>query len=560
MNQKIILSIIIVCSSVISAHNTVTSGEQIKFPSGCTVITISKGDSVFFGGNDDYINPDSWYYVEKGDSSSYGVVWIGTPDNPQQGINEKGLAYDSNGLPRYEVNPHSERLPVEGGYYHNYIVQIMHECATVKEVIDWINTHQRFPYMHDQLHFADKTGDAVIISAGEDREMVFTRKTPGNGFLVSTNFNVANPSNGYGYPCWRYERAHELLPILIDKPEPLSYKDLTNVMDAVHMEGSSWTIETLVADLVDGIIYIYYFYQYDSPVIINIKDELANPRAAGPLSSLFPEEVKKEAANRYKAVTRAQRTNMIIGISWPIVVIISLFLLFILPGRNKGLKFWLPAVIILGPAALIVKILAMNSGRRSVRKDAIIETVGDIFPIVIAFLFSQVIMILRMVTGGISQQLQLLLIFAIPLFSAWIIFHGPILALAGNKNFFRLLFRRLPHVLITTFLGLAGILPVAMPLENKTLAMSQIIPLSPWIVMTWWAIFVLGSLAGGLLIFIYEHWAVQRGFRAWTVLAGYEGEVDTPKLSKIWWWIIVSFIITLVLLVGTIILLKITSG
>ena len=105
------------------------------FPgSGCTVITISKGDSVFFGGNDDYINPDSYYWVEPGDSSRYGVIWIGTPDNPQQGVNEKGLAYDANGLPRVDVNPHSERIPVEGEYYHHYCMQIMHECSTVEEV------------------------------------------------------------------------------------------------------------------------------------------------------------------------------------------------------------------------------------------------------------------------------------------------------------------------------------------------------------------------------------------------------------------------------------------
>ncbi len=40
--------------------------------------------------------------------------------------------------------------------------------------------------------------------------------------------------------------------------------------------------------------------------------------------------------------------------------------------------------------------------------------------------------------------------------------------------------------MVTTFLGLAGIFPIAMPLENMSIAMSQIIPLSPWIVMTWW--------------------------------------------------------------------------
>lgn len=221
---------------------------------GCMVISISKGDSVFFGGNDDYINPDSYYWVEPGDPSNYGVVWIGTPDNPQQGVNEKGLAYDANGLPRYDVNPHPERTPVPGEYHH-YVMQIMHECATVQEVIDWVNDHQRQPYMHDQLHFAYPAGDAVIISAGEDGEMVFTRKAPGDGFLVSTNFNVANPSNGFGYPCRRYDLSHELLRILIDKEDPLTYRDLTGVMDAVHEESASWTIETMVADLVNGIVY-----------------------------------------------------------------------------------------------------------------------------------------------------------------------------------------------------------------------------------------------------------------------------------------------------------------
>ena len=41
---------------------------QGDIPSGCSVITISKEGSVFFGGNDDYINPDSYYWVEPGDS------------------------------------------------------------------------------------------------------------------------------------------------------------------------------------------------------------------------------------------------------------------------------------------------------------------------------------------------------------------------------------------------------------------------------------------------------------------------------------------------------------
>ncbi|HSQ17702.1 MAG TPA: hypothetical protein VLM83_08400, partial [Anaerolineales bacterium] len=39
--------------------------------SGCSVFSISKGDQVFFGGNDDYINPDSYYWVDPGDGQNY---------------------------------------------------------------------------------------------------------------------------------------------------------------------------------------------------------------------------------------------------------------------------------------------------------------------------------------------------------------------------------------------------------------------------------------------------------------------------------------------------------
>ena len=534
--------------------------KEQKIPSGCSVITISKGDRVFFGGNDDYINPDQWYFVEKGDSSKFGVIWIGRPDDPQQGVNEKGLAYDANGLPRFEVNPHIERNPVDGQYYHNYLMQILHECSTVKEVIDWANKHQRFPYMHDQMHFADKTGDAVIISAGKDGEMVFTRKPGGDGFLVSTNFNVANPSNGFDYPCWRFDKANELLGQLIDNAEPLSYKDVTNVMDAVHQESSSWTIETLVADLTNGVIYLYYFYQYDDPAVINIKEELANPGEAGPLSKLFPAKVQQEAAKRYREVTKTIRMNNVIGRSWAALLIISLVLLFILPDRRKGLRFWIPAVIVFGPVALIAKQIAVRQGKITQFRKALTETVGDLVPVSLAYVVAQVILVLKTVSGGVSEQTQGLFIFGLPLFAAWIIFHSPLLASAGRKNFLKFLFQRLPQVLVVTFLGLAGIFPVAMPLENMSLAMSQIIPLSPWIVLTWWAITVLGSLAGGLFIFIYENWAVKRGYQAWSVFAGNDADVITPGWSKLWWWVIISVLVIFAGLIVGVMLLKAMTG
>ena len=78
------------------------------------------------------------------------------------------------------------------GDYTDYPVHILHACATVEEVVNWVNTHQWRSYMHDQMQFADATGGAVMISA-DGRGGGLYPQAAGDGFLVSTNFNVANP-------------------------------------------------------------------------------------------------------------------------------------------------------------------------------------------------------------------------------------------------------------------------------------------------------------------------------------------------------------------------------
>ena len=45
-----------------------------------------------------------------------------------------------------------------------------------------------------------------------------------------------------------------------------------------------------------------------------------------------------------------------------------------------------------------------------------------------------------------------------------------------------------------------------------------------------------------LVLFGFEFWAVRRGFRAWSVLAGGEGEVTSAPRRKVWWWILLSYV------------------
>jgi hypothetical protein len=510
-------------------------------PSGCTVFTISKGDRVFFGGNDDYINPDSYYWVDPGKGEDYGAIWIGPPTNVQQGVNEKGLAYDANGLPSVDTNPHREREPVYGDYTI-YPIRILHECATVVEVIEWVEVHQWHPYMHDQMQFADASGDAVIISAGEDGEVVFTRKPQGDGFLVSTNFNVANPSNGYGYPCWRYDTATERLSELLNRETELTAQDATDVLDAVHTEGgSSWTLESMVADLPHGVVYLYTFYQYDQPLVLNVAEEIAKAPPPSMLNKMFPEDVRVESARRYQQAIAKQDLCTQIGKIWAGLVLASLVIIILFARRSLwGWIFWMDIAIVLGPLGLLVWLIAGRKHNLHAWQAALVEAAGYLPPVVVAYMV--VLGVLIVFPQAQSNQLLLLLIvFILPVLLGWLFFQGPLLALATRRGYLRTLGQRLPAAWVGANLGMAGVFALATPLVDWLSRTCSLLEPSPWTLASLWAAVIAGAVLGLLLVILYEGWAVRRGFRAWSVLASAEGEVSTPPWRKLWWWILLGF-------------------
>jgi hypothetical protein len=52
---------------------------------------------------------------------------------------------------------------------------------------------------------------------------------------------------------------------------------------------------------------------------------------------------------------------------------------------------------------------------------------------------------------------------------------------------------------------------------------------------------VIGALVAMVPLLLYEGWAVRRGFRAWSVLAGPGGGLTSPSWRRHWWWILLGF-------------------
>jgi hypothetical protein len=224
-----------------------------------------------------------------------------------------GLAFDINALKETPLRPHPELPPMPD--YEGYV--ILKNCATVEEAMELIPSYNCDKAMWGQIHFADAQGDAVVIGAGPDKELTFTRKQRGDGMLVSTNFNVAHypPEEREGL-CWRYDTAVEMLE-KIENEHDLTVDYFSSILDAVHQEGRNPTQYSTIIDLKQGDIYVFYFHQFEERVMLNVSEELSRNPEPTSLKTLFSQKIVDHAIGDYESSGLRERIKymvMAIGI------------------------------------------------------------------------------------------------------------------------------------------------------------------------------------------------------------------------------------------------------
>ncbi len=325
----IVFSTLIVGAEFISRKTTIDS-----VPGSCTIFSASVGDKVLFGNNEDYNNPKTYYWTEPASNENYGAVYLGYENYSYQGgINDKGLCFDANALPDSKINPHSELTtpPFYKPPYDNYAiwapVLILRKAANVEEAIKIASKYQgknwypKSGYLDYQINLADAKGDAVVISVDENGELAFTRKKKGDKYLVSTNFNRANPKNAFDYPCRRYNIAAGMLERL-NKENDLSVDYFKSILDSTHVEGSfNNTLYSNIFDLRNGIIYLYYWHQFDEVVVLKVDEELAKGKITVGIKDLFSQETVDKASKEYKGHIFLICIGIIVGIG---IIIVSI--------------------------------------------------------------------------------------------------------------------------------------------------------------------------------------------------------------------------------------------
>lgn len=335
-------------------------GRREAIPGSCTTFAAQMDDTVLFGNNEDYSNPITYLWVVPSSEEGYGGVYFGYEQGePQGGVNEMGVAWDGLALPPSPL----DRIPGQTGVGRNFtrfMAKVLSESANVQEAIEFATQYYWGTTISHQILLADASGDAAVIGAGPQGELVVTRKSTGDGHLVATNFNLVNPGNTESdLPCWRYETASNMLEE-IQRDGRLNVEAVRDILDAVHQESATNnTLYSNIFDLRNGKIYLYYWHQYDEVVTLDLQEMVADGEALIRIEELFSDDTTARADREFKRYTgEIMMTEEFIILGWLGLTMICLVLLVLqwrsekdMPGALKA--YWLITVLLLGLVGML---------------------------------------------------------------------------------------------------------------------------------------------------------------------------------------------------------------
>jgi len=484
-------------------------------PISCTIFTSSYGDKVFFGNNEDWKNPKTYYWTVSPSNENYGVVYFGFNNfRPQGGINEKGLAFDVNALPETRLKQHPELPSINTAFY-----EFLKTCATVDEIIEKVKSFSWERSWKAQLHVADRMGNAVVISADQNGEIAFTRKGKDDGYLLSTNFNLANPENGK-YPCWRFNTASRMLR-KIEHGDTPTLENLQSILDAVHVEGAAInTVYSNIFDLTNGIIYLYHWHHYNEVVELKVAEEVTSEISPVRIKDLFSQETIDQASNEY--LTYRKKITLWKSVAWFWLVVCGASVVIIINHLFKSSSFnlkiglaWGLASAFFGPLGLVAYLYAYRQYLWAHKKGfgsriwmhALARTVFNVtgYTIGVAAAMSTFYLILPLNESNFWSITARC--YGLPLIIGGGFFLISLSVFNGGDKYWLIFRRNIISEIISFNLALAGILLVSgflLDLSERQLGMDG--PGDP----VFWGVIALSGFSGTFIVYPFNLWIAHR--------------------------------------------------
>lgn len=283
----------------------------------CTSIYIVRDSLILAGKNQDFGEWRTILGFTPPKEGRFGKAYFGGKSIfPTGGINSEGLFFELHQGEYPKKMNCIDKIIFNG----NLIDKIMSECSTIQSVTDTLKKYTQSFLFNQNIAFGDKFGNSIIVEG----DTIITRQ--GN-YQICTNFyqSIHDRSNA---PCWRYKNVEEKLKTNSELSVDLIKEALCSTQNTIFTQYS------VIYDLKERIIYVFFFRDYENVKIFNMKDEFKKGEHFFYLPDVFP---NNKAYNDIYVKRQVPQNNWLIRIFLGLFVISSLvsFIIILLMRVSK---------------------------------------------------------------------------------------------------------------------------------------------------------------------------------------------------------------------------------
>lgn len=268
--------------------------------SACSMFKVTIDGKTVVGNNEDYWNPNTRIWFEKGESTKYGAMYVGF-DNffPQGGVNEAGLVFDGFAMEYLAVTDTTGKKPVESqDEIFSFSKNILQTCSNVAEVKELLLKYNLAWVESALLFFVDKSGDYLIVEG----DSLILGNDPS---YIQSNFYPSCVKESKDVKIDFYQNGKKFLE---ENKADTSLSYCRDMMNAMHQDwGIGGTLYSTIYDLDAGLIYLYYHSDFETVVKFDLKAELEKGNHSMNIPELFP--TNTEAQNQ---LAQYNATNLVI--------------------------------------------------------------------------------------------------------------------------------------------------------------------------------------------------------------------------------------------------------
>ena len=220
----------------------------------------------------------------------------------------------------------------------DYLSEILHRCATVKEVKKYIQQYDHSFFLNDVFIYIDRSGDYLIV---EPYKLI----EGNNPNYVLANFCPSITNNQQARKLERYRNGKDFLKRHKARASIDFSTALSDTMSVCRSRNGDGTLITSIFDTKEKVVSIYFYHNFDTLVQFNLTNELSKGDHMLNIVEIFPRNPEFERLIDFKTPSNTPVLRILLVLSAGLLACISFALFLSHIQKNKTTPFTLKSVI-----------------------------------------------------------------------------------------------------------------------------------------------------------------------------------------------------------------------